>query len=49
MSLVDHRVHIPSSALRMSRGAAPDEEVQMVTTVIESEFFQVCRPGATQF
>lgn len=49
VSLGHHRVHIPSSALRMSRGVVPDEEVQLVMAVIDSKFFQVCRPGTRQF
>ena len=37
----DHRLHIPSSALRMSRGNMSDEDVLLVVTVISSSLFQV--------
>ncbi|XP_069029930.1 adhesion G protein-coupled receptor G3 [Embiotoca jacksoni] len=37
--LVEHRVQIPSSALRMSRGTAPEENVVLVASVINSTHF----------
>ncbi|KAM9366231.1 adhesion G protein-coupled receptor G3-like, partial [Symphorus nematophorus] len=37
----DHRVHVPSSALKRSRGAASQEEVLVVATVINSTFFKL--------
>ncbi|XP_070766374.1 adhesion G-protein coupled receptor G1-like [Enoplosus armatus] len=39
-----HRVHIPSSALQRSRGAASEEEVLLVATVINSTFFKLSPP-----
>ncbi|KAM8888462.1 adhesion G protein-coupled receptor G3-like [Synchiropus picturatus] len=36
-----HRVHIPSSALQRSRGAASEEEVLLVVTVLNSTYFKL--------
>lgn len=39
-----HRVHIPSSALRRSRGDESQTDVVLVTTVINSTYFTVSSP-----
>ncbi|XP_045888794.1 adhesion G-protein coupled receptor G1-like isoform X1 [Micropterus dolomieu] len=41
---LQHRVHIPSSALQRSRGAASVEEVLLVATVINSTLFKLSPP-----
>ncbi|XP_071386460.1 adhesion G-protein coupled receptor G5-like isoform X2 [Centroberyx affinis] len=44
---LQHRVHIPSSALQRSRGAAQagsEEDVQLVITVLDSSLFTVSPP-----
>ncbi|XP_036951585.1 adhesion G-protein coupled receptor G5-like isoform X1 [Acanthopagrus latus] len=37
---LDHRVHIPSSALQRSRGAGSEDKILLVATVIDSYFFE---------
>ncbi|XP_039984773.1 adhesion G-protein coupled receptor G1-like isoform X2 [Xiphias gladius] len=37
---LEHKVHIPSSALQRSRGAALEEEVLLVATLINSTYFE---------
>ncbi|XP_056239784.1 adhesion G-protein coupled receptor G1-like [Seriola aureovittata] len=44
----NHRVNIPSSALKKSRGVATEEEVLLVATVINSTYFKRKR-GRTAF
>ncbi|CAJ1048546.1 adhesion G protein-coupled receptor G3-like isoform X2 [Xyrichtys novacula] len=36
-----HRVHIPSSALQKSRGSGSEDEVLLVSTVLNSSYFQL--------
>ncbi|XP_051236087.1 adhesion G-protein coupled receptor G1 isoform X9 [Dicentrarchus labrax] len=40
----NHRIHIPSSALRKSRGTASNEEVLLVAAVINSTHFKLSPP-----
>ncbi|XP_035537888.1 adhesion G-protein coupled receptor G1-like isoform X2 [Morone saxatilis] len=40
----NHKVHIPSSALRKSRGGASEEEVLLVVSVINSTYFKLSPP-----
>ncbi|TWW67120.1 Adhesion G protein-coupled receptor G3 G-protein coupled receptor 97 [Takifugu flavidus] len=40
-SVTNCRVNVPSSALQMSRGNVSDDEVLLVVTVLNSNFFQV--------
>lgn len=42
------QVHVPSSALQMSRGNASGDQVVVVITVISSNLFQVNSPGRTR-
>ncbi|XP_029282894.1 adhesion G-protein coupled receptor G1 isoform X2 [Cottoperca gobio] len=41
---LEHRVHIPSSALQRSRVAVSQQEVLLVVTVIDSTFFELSPP-----
>ncbi|XP_042270937.1 adhesion G-protein coupled receptor G1-like [Thunnus maccoyii] len=40
----EHGVHIPPSALQRIRGADPEEEVQLVITVLNSTYFKLSSP-----
>ncbi|XP_029980194.1 adhesion G protein-coupled receptor G3 [Sphaeramia orbicularis] len=44
VGIIGHSVHIPSSALQMSRGHASEEEVLLVVTLVNSTYFKPTRP-----